>query len=102
VPHTRSAGALVPASAATSPSASAALASTNSRRASASATIERKLAGVTDAASGATTAPARNAPRKIVAYRAELRPQIAIACPARTPSRCRLAATRFISASSAP
>ena len=45
----------------------AALASTNSSRASASPTIERKLAGVTDAASGATTTPARSAPRKSAA-----------------------------------
>jgi hypothetical protein len=49
------------------PRTASALASTKSRRAPASASIERKLAGVTDAASGATTTPARSAPRKIAA-----------------------------------
>ena len=42
-------------------------ASTKSRRAFASASIDAKLAGVDDGASGATTTPARRAPRKSAA-----------------------------------
>jgi hypothetical protein len=39
----------------------------NSERGCASASIDAKLCGVTDEASGATATPARSAPRKIAA-----------------------------------
>ena len=45
----------------------AAAASTNSMRASASAIMRARLAGVEPGASGATATPARNAPRKTAA-----------------------------------
>ncbi len=83
-----------------SPSAASAAASTNSSLACASPSIDAKLSGVTDGASGATTTPARRAPRNTAAWRGELCAQIAIASPGFRPARCSEAATRSISASS--
>jgi hypothetical protein len=52
---------------AASPRARSAAASASSRRGCASASIEAKLCGVTEGASGATATPARSAPRKTAA-----------------------------------
>jgi hypothetical protein len=76
-------------------------ASTNSRLACASATMRARLDGVLPGASGATTTPARSAPRKTNACITDGAPHSAIASPGTSPSRCSAAATRSMRASSA-
>ena len=77
-------------------------ASTNSSFAPESASMPARLFAVSPGASGATTTPARRAPRKTAAYSTEALAQTAIASCGRTPSRCSAAAMRSISASSPP
>ncbi|MCY1219100.1 hypothetical protein D9M72_310620 [compost metagenome] len=80
-------------------STSATVASVNRMRAPASATMPARLSGVDDGASGATTTPARTAPRYTAAYSIEDDAQMAMASPGRTPSRASAAAMRSMAAS---
>jgi hypothetical protein len=84
----------------TGASSAATAASTKNRRASALAAMSAMVCGVEEGASGATATPARRAPRNTAAYSSEVPAQMAMASVGRMPSRCRVAATRSIIASS--
>src|SRR3954454_13833315 len=85
-PHRQSSSETRNGASAAEPIADAVVSSMNRMLAPESFTIAAKSCGVDDGASGATAAPARNAPRKVATYSIELSAQIEITSRAFRPS----------------